>query len=139
MKNERRQAQHQVEHVLAGLNCTGAPWNRRNLYLPDSLPKAITEPLKVMAPMAAPRNSSSRLPPGMAHRPWRDAEGPGLGHGGDGDEHRRQADHAVHERHQLGHLGHLDRLAMIAPAGAADQQAQQHPAQPATGFFEPPA
>ncbi len=44
------------------LNTTGAPWNRRNLYLPESLPKAITEPLKVMAPMAAPRNSSSRLP-----------------------------------------------------------------------------
>jgi len=33
--------------------------------VPDSLPKAITEPLKVMAPMAAPRNSSSRLPAGM--------------------------------------------------------------------------
>ncbi|MCY1340928.1 hypothetical protein D9M69_268550 [compost metagenome] len=47
-------------------NCTGAPWNRRNLYLPDSLPKAITEPEKVMAPMAAPRNSSRRLPAGMA-------------------------------------------------------------------------
>ena len=30
-----------------------------------SLPKAITEPLKVMAPMAAPRNSSKRLPPGI--------------------------------------------------------------------------
>ncbi|MNS38235.1 hypothetical protein D3C72_704780 [compost metagenome] len=46
-------------------NCTGAPWNRRNLYLPDSLPKAITEPEKVMAPMAAPRNSSRRLPVGI--------------------------------------------------------------------------
>ena len=47
------------------LNTTGAPWNRRNLYLPDSLPKAITEPEKVMAPMAAPRNSSRRLPAGI--------------------------------------------------------------------------
>ena len=47
------------------LNCTGAPWNRRNLYLPESLPKAITEPLKVMAPMAAPRNSSRRFPAGI--------------------------------------------------------------------------
>ena len=37
------QAQDQVEHVLAR-KVTGAPWNRRNLYLPDSLPKAITEP-----------------------------------------------------------------------------------------------
>ena len=48
------------------LKLTGAPWNRRNLYLPDSLPKAMTEPLKVIAPMAAPRKSSSRLPWGMA-------------------------------------------------------------------------
>jgi hypothetical protein len=44
---------------------TGAPWNRRNLYLPESLPKAITEPLKVIAPMAAPRNSSTLLPNGI--------------------------------------------------------------------------
>ncbi len=44
---------------------TGAPWKRRNLYLPLSLPKAITEPLKVTAPMAAPRKSSKRLPVGM--------------------------------------------------------------------------
>ena len=48
------------------LNCTGAPWNRRNLYLPLSLPKAITEPVKVTAPMKAPSASSTRLPPGMA-------------------------------------------------------------------------
>ena len=48
---------------------TGAPWNKRNLYLPLSLPKAITEPLKVMAPMAAPRNNSSRLPAGMSAVP----------------------------------------------------------------------
>ncbi|MNP59023.1 hypothetical protein D3C76_1539890 [compost metagenome] len=33
--------------------------------MPDSLPKAITEPEKVMAPMAAPRNSSRRLPAGI--------------------------------------------------------------------------
>ena len=47
-------------------NCTGAPWNRRNLYLPDSLPKAITEPEKVIAPTNAPMNSSSRLPAGIS-------------------------------------------------------------------------
>ena len=46
-------------------NCTGAPWNRRNLYLPESLPNAITEPLNVTAPMAAPRKSSRRLPSGI--------------------------------------------------------------------------
>ena len=34
--------------------------------MPDSLPNAITEPLNVMAPIAAPRNNSSRLPVGMA-------------------------------------------------------------------------
>jgi len=48
------------------LKVTGAPWNRRNLYLPESLPKAMTEPEKVMAPMAAPRKSSILLPNGMA-------------------------------------------------------------------------
>ena len=36
------------------------------MYVPDSLPKAITEPLKVMAPMAAPSASSSRLPCGIS-------------------------------------------------------------------------
>ncbi len=34
--------------------------------MPLSLPQAMTEPLKVMAPMAAPRNSSKRFPLGMA-------------------------------------------------------------------------
>ena len=89
-------------------NCTGAPWNRRNLYLPESLPKAITEPLKVIAPMAAPRNSSSRLPAGIMLALGHDAERIRLGHRRDRDEHRRQADHAVEERDQFGHLRHLD-------------------------------
>ncbi len=35
---------------------------------PCSLPKAITEPEKVMAPMAVPRLISMRLPAGMAPR-----------------------------------------------------------------------
>ena len=48
---------------------TGAPWNRRNLYLPESLPKAMTEPEKVMAPTKVPMNSSMRLPTGMGS-PW---------------------------------------------------------------------
>ncbi len=43
---------------------TGAPWNRRNLYLPDNLPNAITEPEKVIAPTKVPMNSSIRLPVG---------------------------------------------------------------------------
>ena len=46
-------------------NVTGAPWNRRNLYLPDSLPNAITEPEKVIAPTNVPMNSSRRLPRGI--------------------------------------------------------------------------
>ncbi len=33
--------------------------------MPDSLPNAITEPLKVIAPIAAPRKSSKRLPVGI--------------------------------------------------------------------------
>src|SRR5471032_3120422 len=45
---------------------TGAPWNKRNLYLPDSLPKAITDPEKVMAPTKVPMNNSMRLPKGSA-------------------------------------------------------------------------
>src|SRR5690606_38823126 len=44
---------------------TGAPWNSRNLYFPDSLPKAMTEPENVMAPTNVPMNSSRRLPVGI--------------------------------------------------------------------------
>ena len=47
------------------LKVTGAPWKSRNLYFPESLPKAMTEPLKVIAPIAAPKKSSNRLPTGM--------------------------------------------------------------------------
>jgi hypothetical protein len=54
----------------------------------------------VMAPMAAPRKSSSLLPNGIGgtlpSAPlatiWKAQR---FGHGGHGDEHRRQADHAV--------------------------------------------
>jgi hypothetical protein len=96
------------------------------LYLPDSLPKAMTEPLKVMAPMAAPSASSSRLPVGDGAALGDDAEGPGLHGRGHGDEHRRQADHAVHEGHQLGHLGHLDALGHDGAVAAAAHQQAQH-------------
>ncbi len=47
-------------------NTTGAPWNSRNLYLPDSLPNAMTEPENVMAPTKVPMNSSKRLPVGIS-------------------------------------------------------------------------
>ncbi|CAB3810425.1 hypothetical protein LMG27177_07203 [Paraburkholderia fynbosensis] len=46
------------------LYTTGAPWKSRNLYLPDSLPNAITEPENVIAPTNVPMNSSMRLPNG---------------------------------------------------------------------------
>ena len=83
--------------------------------------------------MAAPRTSSSRLPSGIgvALAGRDDAEGAGLDHRGHGDEHRRQADHAVEEGDQLGHLGHLDRLGAVGAVAAADHQAEQHPAQAA--------
>ena len=44
---------------------TGAPWNNLNLYLPDNLPKAITEPEKVIAPTKVPINNSTRFPIGI--------------------------------------------------------------------------
>ncbi len=34
--------------------------------MPESLPKAMTEPVNVIAPMKAPSASSTRLPPGIA-------------------------------------------------------------------------
>ena len=43
---------------------TGAPWKSRNLYLPESLPKAMTEPEKVIAPINVPMNNSIRFPIG---------------------------------------------------------------------------
>ena len=47
------------------LNTTGAEENRRNfLPSPASLPNAITEPEKVIAPTKVPMKSSSRLPAG---------------------------------------------------------------------------
>ena len=76
------------------MNVTGAPWKTRNLYLPESLPKAITEPLKVIAPIERaeeqlePVAGRDRIAPPRGD----DAERVRLDHRGDGDEHRRQAD-----------------------------------------------
>src|ERR1700674_2431213 len=44
---------------------TGAPLNKRNWYLPESLPNAITEPENVIAPTNVPINNSTRLPTGI--------------------------------------------------------------------------
>jgi hypothetical protein len=80
------------------------------------LPKAITEPLNVMAPIAPPRKSSNLLPNGigvpLVVMPK-----------------ASQADHAVHEGDELGHLGHLDPLRHHGAGRAADQQAEQHVAE----------
>ncbi len=51
------------------VNWTGAPWNKRNLYLPESLPKAMTDPENVIAPTNVPMNSSIRLPEGSTVSP----------------------------------------------------------------------
>ena len=91
-------------------NATGAPLNKRNWYVPDNLPKAITEPLKVIAPMAAPRTARADCPADRVALGLT-IEGSRLGHRRHGNEHRRQADHAVEEDHQLRHLRHLDVLA----------------------------
>jgi hypothetical protein len=91
------------------------------------LPKAITDPENVIAPTKVPMNSSIGCRWGSAAL-GDDVERPGLGHAGDRDEHRGQADHAVHERDQFRHLGHLDALGHQRAGGAADQQAQHHPA-----------
>ncbi len=55
-----------------------------------------------------------------------DAQGLRLDHGGDRNEHRRQADHAVHERYQLRHLGHFYAFGHDGASGTADQQADNH-------------
>ena len=50
-----------------------------------------------------------------------DTQGLRLDHGGNGDEHRCQADHAVHEGDQLGHLGHFNTLGHDRAGGTANQ------------------
>jgi hypothetical protein len=75
---------------------TGAPWNSRNLYLPDSLPKAITEPRKGDRADDGAEEQLEAVAHGNAGRPSSSAmpQRRGLGHGGHRDEHRGQADHA---------------------------------------------
>ena len=52
--------------ICCPLNTIGALENSRNLLpRPASLPKAMTDPENVIAPMKVPRNSSMRLPAGI--------------------------------------------------------------------------
>ena len=98
------------------------------LMLPLSLRKAITEPEKVMAPMATPRPISIRLTGKMLR-----IDGPAIGvirtaipnaYGiqvsGRADQHRGHADEAVEGRDQLRHCRHLDLARGDQADAAAD-------------------
>ena len=74
---------------------------------PDSLAKAMTEPVKVMAPMATPSDISIRLAAcDVAGRA--DAEGLRRIERAGRHEHRGKADERVEGRHQLRHRRHRD-------------------------------
>ena len=64
-----------------------------------------------------------------------DAQRLWLDDGGNGNEHRRQADHAVHEGNQLGHFGHFNALGHDRASGSADQQANNHVADTRCRYF----
>ena len=102
------------------------------------MPKAITEPVNVTAPMNTPRNTStlriaistpllcastpakpvSALPRGLVEG----QHAPELEIGVEADEHGGETDEGVQRRHQLRHLGHRDRLGHIPADGGADHQ-----------------
>ena len=92
---------------------TGLP-----VILADSLPKAITDPENVTAPISTPRYISISwivcLGGRHADRHRR------IDEIGVADEHRGEPDHAVHERDQLGHLRHLDHARKVEPYACAD-------------------
>ena len=81
---------------------------------PDSLAKAMTEPVKVMAPMATPSAISIRLAAWMAPR-LADAEGLRRIERAGGDEHRGETDERVERRDQFRHHRHRDARAVTAP------------------------
>ena len=80
--------------------------------LPDMLPfnlrKAITEPEKVIAPIATPSPISTRLTGNDRAVAVDDAERGRIEEGRRADQHRRHADEAVESRDQLRHRGHRD-------------------------------
>ena len=81
----------------------------------------MTEPLKVIAPIATPRPISTR--DDRQDRAGRidDAERFGVKEGGAGDQHRGETDQAVERRHQLRHVGHRDFAGDEEADAAADQ------------------
>ena len=92
---------------------TWRPGSRMGLPLmrPDSFRKAMIEPEKVIAPMATPRPSSTRLTGLMsAGDGVHDAEGAGVEEGRGADQHGGEADEAVEAGDQFRHRRHLDVL-----------------------------
>ena len=87
--------------------------------LPFNLRKAITEPEKVIAPIATPSPISTRLtwriPSGLD-----DPEGVRVEEGGRADQHRRHADQRVEGGDQLRHGRHLDAARGDQADAAAD-------------------
>ena len=86
---------------------------------PESLRKAITDPEKVMAPMAAPkRHLNQACLVDVARRA--DAEGLGRIEGGGGDQHRGHADQRMEGGDELGHRRHRDAACGDGADAAAD-------------------
>ena len=90
--------------------------------MPDSFKKAMTEPVKVMAPMATPSDISMRLAKcdGAA---LADAEAVGRIERGGGDEHGGEADQRVECGDQLRHRRHGDAPRGDGADEAADAEA----------------
>jgi hypothetical protein len=89
----------------------GRELDRRPNMMPCSLAKAITEPVKVMAPMTMPAESSPISTALSVPRLLVDE-------GADGDQHRGHTDEAVQCRHQLRHGRHLDAQRETMPITA---------------------
>ena len=89
---------------------------------PESLRKAMIEPVKVMAPMAAPSDISTRLC-GVDRARHADAEGFRRVEGGRRHQHRRQADQRMERRDQLRHRRHGDAPRDHRADAAADGDA----------------
>ena len=97
------------------------------LMRPSSFRKAMTEPVKVMAPMATPSDISIRLAPWMS--PTRaDVEGCRRIERAGRDQHRGQADQRVEGRDQLRHRVIGMRRAITAPMPPPMREAERSPA-----------
>jgi hypothetical protein len=78
----------------------------------------MTEPEKVIAPIAMPSPISIRLTAWIAPSGIGDAERIGVEIGGDRDQHRGEPDQAVEGGDELRHRGHRDRRAVTRPIAA---------------------